>query len=236
MTHAPVPLGLGIYYPSEGARFLQVRPASLRRWAQGYTYWVPGHTARTRVRPVIRTDLPEIRRQRALSFLELMELRVVAALRRRGISLQRIRAAAGLGRMALGSAHPFATRKIYTDGRSIFATTAPAPDDQAMIELAKDRDTQLIIAQIIEPFLEGLDFDEQTGVAERWWPKGRSGAVVLDPAISFGAPTIAGTRLRTDSVAGVAQAESIAAAARAFDVAEDLATAAFRFERELLAA
>ena len=148
-----IPLSLGIYHPAEGARLLRLKPDALRRWAQGYTYWVPSRGKRGSSRPVIQTDIPAIRGQRALSFLELMELRVVAALRLKGISLQRIRAAARLGREALKTGHPFATRRIFTDGRTIFAQTAPAPDDEAMIELARDRDAQLIIANIVSPFV-----------------------------------------------------------------------------------
>lgn len=237
MTRSTIPLGLGIYYPAEGARLLRLKPDALRRWAQGYTYWVPRRGKRGSSRPIIQTDIPAIRGQRALSFLELMELRVVAALRVKGISLQRIRAAAQLGREALKTAHPFATRRIFTDGRTIFAQTAPPPDDdEAMIELAQDRDAQLIIADIVSPFLEELDFDAESGVASRWWPAGRRQPIVLDPRISFGAPTIKDTRIRTDAVAGVAEAESVAGAARAFALTELEVTAARDFERELRAA
>ncbi len=229
-------LGVGIYYPAEGARFLRVPAYSLRRWAQGYTYWSENHRTRAASRPVIRPDLPVIRGQRALSFLELMELRVVAELRRRGLSLQHIRTAAQVAREVLQTKHPFATRRIFTDRKRILAYLEPEPQGYAMIELVKERHHQLIFGQILEPLLEDLDFDQESGIAQRWWPLGKRSPVVLDPKICFGAPTITGTRVRTDILAGMAKAEAPVASARAFDVPVAAVKAALEFERQRLAA
>src|SRR6185369_15037978 len=102
MNSKPGLIGTGIYYPSEAARLLGTQPHKLRRWVNGYTYWLAGAQAieRRRLKPVIATDIQAIGRARALSFLELMELRVVLALRKRGLPLQRIRAAARLAQRA----------------------------------------------------------------------------------------------------------------------------------------
>jgi uncharacterized protein (DUF433 family) len=229
-------LGIGIYYPAEGARYLRVPAYSLRRWAQGYTYWADDHRLRLKSGPVIKSDLPVIGKQRALSFLELMELRIVARLRSKGLSLQHIRMAASVAREVLGTKHPFATRKVFTDRRRILTYLTAPPDGGAMIELVRTSHHQLIFGQILEPLLEDLDFDESSGIAQRWWPLGRARQIVLDPAICFGAPTIAGTRVRTDIAAGVAAEDTVETVAAAFDLTRPQVQAAVEFESLRLAA
>jgi uncharacterized protein (DUF433 family) len=227
---------LGIYFPSEGARVLRVPAHSLRRWAQGYTYWIPGHRARHASGPVTRPDLPVIGGQRALSFLELMELRVVAKLRRKGVSLQQIRDAARIAREVLQTKHPFASRRIFTDRKRILTYVDAPPAEFAMVELHRRTVHQLIAGPVLEPLLEDLDFDEESGVARRWWPLGKSYPIVLDPEVSFGAPTVAGTRIRTEFVAGMAAVDTMTATIAAFELQLSQVEAAVTFERQLRAA
>lgn len=229
-------LGLGIYFPSEGARLLRVPAHSLRRWAQGYTYWTPGRQAPYRSDPITRPDLPVIRGQRALSFLELMELRVVAKLRRKGVSLQQIRDAARIAREVLQTKHPFASRRIFTDRKRILTYLDTPPTEFAMIELDRRTVHQLIAGPVLEPLLEDLDFEEGSGIALRWWPLGKDCPVVLDPEVSFGAPTVAGTRIRTELVAGMAAVDTITATSTAFELRAFEIEAAVTFERQLRAA
>lgn len=236
MSHRISLLGLGIYYPAEGARFLRVPAVSLRRWAQGYTFWTPDHQTKLASRPVTRPDLPVVGGHRALSFLELMELRVVAKLRRKGLSLQHVRMAAEVARQVLNTRHPFATRRIFTDRNRILAYLDTPPAEFAMIELHMRTCQQLIAGPLLEPLLEDLDFDSDSGIAQRWWPLGRGYSVVLDPRICFGAPTIAGTRVRTDVLAGMASADTVAATRAAFEVTKEDIHAAVTFEHQLRAA
>jgi uncharacterized protein (DUF433 family) len=59
---------------------------------------------------------------------------------------------------------------------------------------------QWVIAPIIKQIAERIDFHEETGVAERWYPMGRGGQIVVDPTVSFGAPTIVGRGTATANV------------------------------------
>lgn len=229
-------LGLGIYFPCEGAWVLRVPAHSLRRWAQGYTFWTPGHRSRHASGPVTRPDLPVIRGQRALSFLELMELRVVAKLRRKGIPLQQIRDAARIAREVLQTKHPFASRRIFTDRKRILTYLEAPPAEFTMVELHRQTVHQLIAGPVLERLLDDLDFDEESGIPRRWWPLGKNYPIVLDPEVSFGAPTIAGTRIRTEFVAGMAAVDSMTATITAFELQPSQVEAAVTFERQLRAA
>jgi uncharacterized protein (DUF433 family) len=231
-------LGVGIYTRADAARLLRVTPSRMRRWVGGYTYqYKSGDGARSgKLPPVVRTDLPVMQRAIALSFVELMELRVVKALIDRGISLQHVRRASRLAASTFRTIHPFASRRVYTDGRHVFAELAAGGDTRDIVELSKGRVLQVIAGGVLEPFMSEIDFDATTTLAERWWPMGRQSPIVLDPRIAFGAPTIVGTRLRTLTVAGVAARATFAEAARTYDLDPTAVRAAVRFEATLAAA
>ena len=89
---------------------------------------------------------------------------------------------------------------------------------------------------MFEHFLAEVDFDARTALAERWWPLGRAVPVVLDPRVNFGAPVVAGTGVRTSTVARLARRASAAEAAVAYELELAQAEAAVAFEEQLAAA
>jgi uncharacterized protein (DUF433 family) len=238
MPETTVPLGVGIYTRAEAARLIGVTQTRLRRWVGGYTYWYKHQSVESlRRRPaVVKPKLPILGGAVALSFVELMELRVVKALIDKGISLQHVRAAAGLAARHFDTSYPFASRRVFTDGRRVFASLARDPSVADMVELSRDAVDQIIAGGVFEPFLEEIDFDATTALAERWWPLGRSVPVVLDPRIAFGAPVVVGTRIRTNVLAGMASRTGPDETARAYRVSVEGVRAAVRFEQQLAAA
>jgi uncharacterized protein (DUF433 family) len=232
--------GVGIYTQPEAARLLRMTPSRLRRWAKGYAYWL--HRDEQDIRrsqpPVVReTDLPLVRGTGAVSFLELMELRVIRALvDEHNVPLQTIRRVARLAQDEFGTRYPFASRNIYVEGRRIFAAVSRQPDDTDVIELRRGRTSQVHWARILEPMMKEIDFDPATSLAHRWWPLEPNRGVVLDPDIMFGAPVITGSRVRTIIAAGMAEVESVRGTASAFRVSPHGVEAAIAFERFLAAA
>jgi uncharacterized protein (DUF433 family) len=230
-------VGLGLYTRADAVRLLRMTPSRVSRWVMGYSYtlsYAPKAERRAQP-PVVRARIPRIDGSTLISFLDLMELRVVRALIDRGLSLQHVRQVAGLASELFNTAYPFASRRIFTDGREVFASLSRVKADEVLIELSAKHD-QLIAGPIVQQYLAELDFDEQSKLAERWWPLGRSVPVVLDPKIAFGAPIIAGTATRTDVVAALSHEVQISAAAAAFQLEEKDVAAALRFESELAAA
>lgn len=233
-----IQLGVGIYSRSEAARLLRVTPSRLRRWVSGYTYhYEYGRRRRTGHQPpVVAPDLPQLDGFIALSFLELMELRVVKALIDEGVSLQHVRSASRIAADLFHTGHPFASKRVYTDGQRIFSTLSQDSVGSDLIELSKDRQFQVIFGRVLAPFLNEIDFDPQTSLAHTWWPKGRNVPIVLNPRIAFGAPTIQGTRIRTSAVVRLAGATPASDLARAYQITVPQLKAALDFERELAAA
>ncbi len=236
LTRPHVPLGVGIYSRAEAARLLRLTPQRLSRWVRGYTYWLKSGPAprRTRQPPVVRTDLPTIDGTVALSFLELMELRIVKAFIEKGVPLQRVRVAARRIQELFGIPHAFAHRRVFTDHEEVFvglSSSEPQPD---LLQVTGKRATlQVIAGSLFEHFVEEVDFDPKTSLAERWFPLGRGVPIVLDPHIAFGAPVLVGTRIRTDVLALYASGNKSDTVARAFELTRPQVTAATDFEAQL---
>jgi uncharacterized protein (DUF433 family) len=237
MTTRPIPQGIGIYSQVDAALLLQMTPSRLRRWVNGYTYWLrSAESAKQQARPPVihKSDLPVLDGRVALSFLELMELRVVKALvDTKGVPLQAVRKAAAQAGDVFGTPHPFASRRVFTENRRIFASLHPGSGPE-VIELTRGRNLQVVLGELI-PLLEEVEFDEPSSLAHRWWPLTKSVPVVLDPGIMFGAPIMAGTRVRTSIAAEMARKTAVDAAAAAFAVGSHHIAAAIQFE-DLLAA
>ena len=236
-------LGLGIYYPAEAARLIHIHPSRLRRWVRGYTYW-SHEDLRDKPHPrppVLRHrsgggDLPVMDHRVALSFLELMELRVVAELvdkHRR--PLQTVRKLGSLAAQEFGTRYPFASRHWFVEGDRVFASLSRT-DREAVVEMTPRRVKQLVIADVFRPWLKDVEFDPETSLVRRWWPMGHSRPILVDPRVNFGSPSIEGTRILTTVVAGMADAGDRKEPEWAYNISRAAVEAACEFEGILAAA
>lgn len=238
-TSGRIRSGIGIYPQPVAARLLRLSSGRLRRWVGGYTYWMRESSSgrvRRQQRPVIQTDLPPVDGRVALSFLELMELRVVKAIVDRGLPLQRVRVAADLARSRFSTEHPFASRRVFTDGEAIFSAINDDPAAPDVVKWTRAEIDQVVSGGVLQQFLNEIDFDEKSSLAYRWWPLGRTVPVMLDPNVGFGAPVVEGTGVRTSVVARLARVSSVDEAAIAYELTRDSVEAALEFEGALLSA
>ena len=147
---------------------------------------------------MIASDLPIIADRAAISFVELVEILVVSAFLSRGLPMRTIRKARRRAASKLETDHPFAYKRFKTDGRGIFIELAEESDTyRPLIELSAG---QYGFPQILNRYLEQIDFDVETLMAERWWPLGRGKPIVLDPKVAFGSPVIAETRIPVSAI------------------------------------
>lgn len=235
MDAAVIPLGVGYYSRAEAARLLGLTPSRLRRWVSGYTFWLESADGRRRrdQRPVIPTDLPVIDGSIALSFVELMELRIVKACVDKGAPLQRVRSSALRAREYFGVRHPFASRRVFMDERHNIVAELNDEAGGVVVQLSGRGRLQLLSGQLVESYLDEIEFD--SGTIGRWWPLGPTFPVVVDPHRAFGSPTIVGSRVRTETAVSLARATDKNQAAAALGVSVDEIVAAVKYE-ELLAA
>ena len=223
-------IGSGIYTIPEAARLAGLDVRTARRWFEGRSE--TRGMASVRYAPIIQPAHAGTI-EGAVSFLDLIELRLVDAFRRHGVSLQHIRDVSAAAREVLGSEHPFASRKLLTDGRKVFARIATRGNEPELIDLAH---RQLVLRQVIEPSLfAGLTFDEQ-GRAQSWAPAAGRKRVVLDPARQFGAPILKSVGVPTSVMFNAFKAEGGDArrVAALYEVSAADVNAAVDFESSLL--
>lgn len=192
--------GIGAYTPSEAAKLLQMEQKTLRRWVYGYDY---DHGDGLKAQPALWTPQydPEADGQ-LLGFRDLIEARIVHALRRSRIGLPTIRLCIERAKEMLGRDHPFSTSAFKTDGRKIFLEITQGVDEPRLIDLS---DRQHVFRDFVLPSLSGLEFGEDH--AERWWLITNRKTLVVDPERSFGQPIIASAGLLTSRVVQELKAE-----------------------------
>jgi uncharacterized protein (DUF433 family) len=198
MTHEV--FGIGAYTTAEAAKLLHMHQKTLRRWVQGYDY---DHGDGLKEQPALWNPQYDFARDGPLlGFRDLIEARIVHALRRTRIGLPTIRLCIHRAKEMLGEDHPFSTRAFKTDGRKIFLEITKGVDEPGLIDL---KDRQHVFRDFVLPSLSGLEFGDAR--AERWWLVPGRKTLVVDPNRSFGQPIIASAGLLTSRAVQEVKAE-----------------------------
>lgn len=131
---------------------------------------------------------------RAVNFYTLIEFLTFARLRA-NFSPQKIKKFHVEISTVLKTKHPFAHTKLKTDSKHVWF--------EAFDELIKlDGKKQLSLSEILGPLLTKIEFDDNR-IAKRYFPLGKERNIVIDPNHQFGAPTIKGTNITTDTIYGL---------------------------------
>jgi uncharacterized protein (DUF433 family) len=223
-------LQIGIYTVPEASRLTSVSPQRIRRWLKGYEFRVKH--GRRRSPAVWNSQLDPIDHAMALGFLDLLEVRAVDAFVSAGVSWKDLRRIHGEAGQWLGTEHPFCTNRFATDGHTIFMELHEKNNEVMLWDM---RDVQRVFEKVIRPFLRNVEFDGGK-VPRRWWPRGKSGKVALDPLRSFGHPIIFREGIATNVLVRSACANnSIEEVARWFHIATASVRAAIDYEQTLVA-
>lgn len=171
----------------EAAWNLAVAESTFRDWARGYRR--PGN------RPVIGapvvTCLPPRGRDATVPLIGLVEGLVLAAFRRTGVPLQRIRPALAVLGEEIGLEHALASRGLYSDGAEVLYDFAHREsNDLADVadNLVAVRSGQRVFADVIRDYLELVTFGADGWPDRVALPAYRSARVIVDPRLAFGRP------------------------------------------------
>lgn len=219
-TRPPARLGVGIYSVAEAARLVGVQPGKVRRWIDPEV-------------GIVKRQFPV--EESTLSFLELVELHFIKMFRSGGMSLQAIRQAADVAGRKFRSDYPFAIRRFDTDGKTIFATLQSEETDRVVVEDVLKG--QRVFEGIMRPFFLKLDYHKNRE-ALRFWPRKKTGRIVLDPVRKFGKPIDDETGVQTCALykAVLANEGNVAMVADWFDVPKKAVQAAVAFEESMATA
>jgi len=187
------------YTVAESAHYLRMPEETLRSWVVGRLYPVARQSKRSR--PLIHLDDP---RRQYLSFINIVEAHVLAAIRRRhGVKLPKVRNALDYVRRQFRVEHPLINQAFQTDGLDLFV--------ERYGELINaSREGQRAMKEIIGVYLKRIEWDAR-GLPIKLYPFTRDTqaeaapasdprVVVMNPTVSFGRPVIAGTGIPVSSI------------------------------------
>jgi uncharacterized protein (DUF433 family) len=229
MDMAETAFGIGVYTAPEAARMVGMSPQTLRRWLLGYDHARKGEQVRHE-KPLWRPQYtPDEDDGVLLGFRDLVEARIVNALRGKRIGLPTIRTCLDRARAIVGQDHPFSTLQFKTDGKTIFLEITRGLDEPQLIDLKR---SQGVFNRVVAPSLADLDFGPDG--AQRWWLLQGKRTIVADPERAFGHPIIAEVGITTARVAQAVDAEgSIANVARVYEIKPRLIRDALAYEHQL---
>ncbi|MFN2397368.1 MAG: hypothetical protein ABR543_01800 [Gemmatimonadaceae bacterium] len=216
----------GIYMVSVAARLLHEKPSTIHRWAFGYRRRGTDYTA------AISTDVAPVANTRVLTFVELVELMFIQGLLKSGLTWPKVRDASQVAARLLGNEpHPFASRQWFVDPAALYLKLGEEHGEPILIEVAGHG--QFAMEKVLAPYLKQLDFDVG-GVAQRWYPRGLTIPVIVDPRRSFGMPVTAKAGVPTETLAALHRGrDSISSIAAWYRMDEVEVQAAVEFEQSL---
>src|SRR3989449_7233543 len=141
------PREIPAYSAFEASHYLRVPETTIRNWAG-------------RAKPLI--EIAD-ERQHLFSFINLLQLHVISALRRdHHVQMQKIRRAIEYLQAELNSRHPLIDEEMETDGTDIFVSKYGSL-------INRSRDGQLAMKALLQAHLKRIERDER-GVAIRLFP------------------------------------------------------------------
>ena len=129
----------------------------------------------------------------ALSYLQLIEVAVVAAFRKMGVPLKNIRATREYAKHHLRCEFPFATFKFKEEAKHLYLDSNVLEDLSSNSVVQTDQGGQLAWKTVIGRMREFDYENEYDGLALKWHVAGRSSPIIIDPRIAFGTPAVKGT-------------------------------------------
>ena len=185
-------LGRGVYGLAEAAKLTGLRPARVRAWFR----------AKAKGPGVFESDYPTVGGQKAISFLDLVEVLIAGWLRAAEppVSLQHIRKVHRKMRLDTGLEHPFCSREIFLSRGKIFTRRTEDPETHSIIDPLTD---QSYFNAVIMPFLSRIEYDDATRMARIWRI---AEGVVIDPARCFGKPIVEAVGIATRVLAAAYEA------------------------------
>ncbi|SNQ46551.1 putative antitoxin VapB45 [Frankia canadensis] len=205
MTDDPARFRVPLYSVAEAGRYLGVPASTFAAWAYGYVLRRPGGSA-VHGDPIVTVRPRSTPGAAVVPFVGLAEGLVLAAIRRAGVPLQRIRPA--LARLAdeLGIEHVLASRALYTDGAEVLYDFAEShgdsPEARGARELVAVRHGQRVFGEIVESYLRRVEFAEDGYARLISLPQYPRASVVVDPARGFGQPIFARGGARLEDALG----------------------------------
>lgn len=228
-----------IYGLGEASRYLKINPVTLRSWIMGRNYKLDDGSEKWWPPVIELADSTQLR----LSFFNLVEVHVLSAIRRvHKVRFPKVRSALNYLKHNYSEAHPLANRDFWTDRFDLFIRESgdlicasqfgqqviKEAVDQYLTRVERDLDlSPLRLYPFSREIVLGFGKNEHRPVELKNTPK----SILIDPLVAFGRPTLAGTGIPTNVIAGrFIAGENSKAIARDYDIEEKQVKEALDYE------
>jgi uncharacterized protein (DUF433 family) len=195
-------LSRAIFTLREAAGYLDVPKSTIHAWARPATG-----------EPLI-TVFPRRGAQATVPFIGFAEAYVLAAFRRAGVPLQRIRPAVDALAQNIGLEHALASKRLYTDGAEVLYDYAAERNEDDLLELVVVRTGQHQFPEVVRDYLKRITYGSDGWASRVRLPSYQRADVVVDPRVAFGLPLV---------VHGGARVEDLVDRFKAGDTLADIA-------------
>jgi uncharacterized protein (DUF433 family) len=161
-----------------------------------------------------------------MPFIGLAEAYALTAFRHAGVPMQRIRPAIDVLAQELGVEYALASRRLYTDGAEVLYDYArhagDTPEGESARELVVVRNNQRVFTEIVELYLQRIEFAADGYAQLIRLPQYRVSEVTIDPDHEFGRPRFAHGGSAVDNVIDLFRAgEPVDTVAEEFGLSRD---------------
>ena len=221
-TQDPDRFAVPLYNVAEAASYLRVPESTFGTWVRGYVRR-PAGRPEVVGEPIVTAFASDRPADASIPFVGLAEGMVLAAIRRTGVPMQRIRPAIRRLRDELGLEHVLASQALYTDGAEVLYDYAEqngdSPEARTARELVVVRQGQHVFTDVVDEYLHRIEFASDGYAGRIRLPGFRAAEVVADPSRGYGQPIFAHGGARLEDVIGAFQGgESLSALADEYGV------------------
>lgn len=196
-----------VFTVHEAARYLGVPRSTLRSWVQD------GGGGGSMV-----TCVPRQSDEATMPFIGFAEAYVLAAFRKAGVPMQRIRPAVAVVVSTIGIEHALASEKLYTDGAEVLFDYASARDGD-LLGLTVVRTGQRQFAGVVRDYLKRITYGRDGWASRLRLPVYERAEVIVDPRLAFGLPVTVNGGARVEDLV-----DRFVAGDRVADIAIDFGT------------
>ncbi len=180
---ADVRFTVPLYTVRQVGQFLQVPPSTLADW-----------------RPLVQRAGALRRGNPGVTFIGLAEAHVLAAFRRAGVSMQRIRPAIAVLQDSTGLEHALVARRLFTDGVEVLYRWGNEEGPDVIGRLVTVRNGQQVFTDVVRDYLRLITWGDDGFPTVLRSPAYRHTEVLVDPRRSFGQPFFGATGVKVEDV------------------------------------
>jgi uncharacterized protein (DUF433 family) len=211
-----------VYAIPQVDRLLGLKSGTSRRWIEGYSRGGKDYP------PIVRVEATG---DEIVTWGEFVETRLLSEYRDSGVTLHRLRPAIDKLRERFDARYPLAYSQPFLDvhGRELVEKTQQEVHLEGPLQLVVIRNDQLVLAQPAQHFVQSVDYQEDSGVAERIHPAPDLRHVVIDPLRQFGEPVV--RSVPTEIIAEQIRAgDPLEMIAELYELTPDQVLSAIRYE------